>query len=81
MTTQATNPYTGEATCSTCRFFFCHRSQGESYRLDEDGTITRTSRITEYRYCRRFPTPVTHEPWDWCGEHQPLSNNDLSGRR
>jgi hypothetical protein len=70
---EAGSGYAGPA-CSTCRFFYCHQSQGESSRMEEDGSVTRTPHVTVYLYCRRFPKHEMREPWDWCGEHQPLPN-------
>lgn len=56
--------------CSTCRFYYCHQSQGESSRVKEDGSVSWTPHVTVYRYCRRFPKHEMREPWEWCGEHQ-----------
>jgi hypothetical protein len=72
-TTPAANQNASIESCSTCRYFFCHRSQGESARVEADGTITRAPWVSEHLLCRRFPAPVAHDPWDWCGEYSPLT--------
>ena len=59
--------------CSTCRFYMTVRNQGESTKLEFDGTVTRTPQLIEHRMCRRFPKYEDRAPWDWCGERVALN--------
>jgi hypothetical protein len=69
MTTQAANPNTGEATCSTCRYSF---SWKQPRPTDFSGTMEPFRVVWE---CRRRSVPeggfpATQADW-WCGEHTP----------